>query len=203
MMMARGAGTPNDPRWSPAEIDAILVGNGRGHRGRTVHPVACSPRSVARVSASDRLHLAGLHSPPCPPGRDAYAHDRVRRRNLIGGATACAGVCRGTTSCRWGGLSSRSSTPDGRTHSLDVDSDGLPSGPGSSRRRHDARDVPVLGREGASTVFAMRVASADSRQASAPPPGHGACMRELGGASRAVARVLQRVPAFRCSDPYV
>ena len=60
--------------------------------------------------------------------------------------------------------------------------------------------------EGASAVFAMRMASADlptaaASPSSSPPAGHAAT---LGGASRRRWRdFFTRVPAFRCSDPYV
>jgi hypothetical protein len=60
--------------------------------------------------------------------------------------------------------------------------------------------------EGAATVFAMRVASPSSvRRPAAPAPAHVSVhAATLGGASRRRWRdYFNRIPAFRCSDPYV
>ena len=207
-------------RWSPAEIAAEyrLANGATAAEVRTVQPGGVFA-SEWRVEAPrpTRIHLVAWTAQPkaALDGPMRYDGTVVFRRRSAGGkdaseiALACVG---GTTSWALAGSEPAPLHPRWRYTPFagQWTSDGLPSG----EAQLDAADVAYaavhralyVAAEGASTVFAMRVAPIEAaRPAPSAPAAHGAGhAATLGGASRRRWRDhLASVPAFRCSDPYV
>jgi hypothetical protein len=207
-------------RWSPAEIAAeYRLGNGAtATEVRTVQPGGVLA-SEWRIEAPrpTRLHLVAWTAQPKGALEGAVRYDGtiVFRRRAPGTAAAyemalaCVG---GTTSWALGRSEHAPLHPRWRYTPFagQWTSDGLPA----ADEQADPADVTYaavhralfVAAEGASTVFAMRVAPSDpASRPSAPPPSQGgAHVATLGGASRRRWRdYFNRVPAFRCSDPYV
>jgi hypothetical protein len=207
-------------RWSPAEIAAeYRLGNGgTATEVRTVQPGGVLA-SEWRIEAPrpTRLHLVAWTAQPKSALEGAIRYDGtiVFRRRAPGTAAAyemalaCVG---GTTSWALGRSEHAPLHPQWRYTPFagQWTSDGLPA----ADTQVDPANVTYaavhralfVAAEGASTVFAMRVAPSDpASRAAAPPPSHGgAHVATLGGASRRRWRdYFNRVPAFRCSDPYV
>jgi hypothetical protein len=206
-------------RWSPAEIAAeYRLDNGAtATEVRTVQPGGVLA-SEWRIEAPrpTRLHLIAWTAQT----KDALEGDMrydgtivFRRRAPDAGATfemalACVG---GATS--WALARSERAPLHPRWRYTPFagqwTSDGLPV----AVERVDPADVTYaavhravfVAAEGASTVFAMRVAAADLPSRPPAAPAHAvAHAATLGGASRRRWRdYFSRVPAFRCSDPYV
>jgi hypothetical protein len=206
-------------RWSPAEIAAeYLLDNGlTATEVRTVQPGGVLA-SEWRIEASrpTRLHLIAWTAQPkdAIEGEMRYDGTIVFGRRALGQrgsfevALACVG---GATS--WALARSERAPLHPRWRYTPFagqwTSDGLPA----AAQRVDPADITYaavhravfVAAEGASTVFAMRVASTDLPSRPPGPPAHGvAHAATLGGASRRRWRdYFSRVPAFRCSDPYV
>ena len=207
-------------RWSPAEIAAeYRLGNGAtAAEVRTIQPGGVFA-SEWRLEAPrpTRIHLVGWTAQPRDALDGPMRFDGTvvfRRRSATSGepyeiALACVG---GTTS--WALASSEKAPLHPRWSYTPFagqwTSDGLPASdaeiePGDVTYAAVHRSLFVA-TEGMSTVVAMRVVAKDAvRAAHAPPPSPGAAhSATLGGASRRRWRDhFARVPAFRCSDPYV
>jgi hypothetical protein len=207
-------------RWSPAEITAEyrLANGATAAEVRTVQPGGVLA-SEWRLEAPrpTRIHLVAWTAQPklALDGPMRYDGTVVFRRRVAGGgapyetALACVG---GTTSWALAGSEAAPLYPRwGHTpFAAQWTSDGLPHGdaqmdPAEVTYAAVHRSLFVAA-EGTSTVFAMRVVAPEPvRSPSAAPAaqggGHAAT---LGGASRRRWRdYFARVPAFRCSDPYI
>lgn len=207
-------------RWSPAElaVEYQLSNGATAAEVRTVQPGGVFA-SEWRIEAPrpTRMHLVAWTAQPGAALEGTMRYDGTavfRRRAAAGGepyevALACMG---GTTS--WALARSEGAPLHPRwaftPFATQWTSDGLPPGDAEV----DAAEVTYaavhralfVAAEGTSTVFAMRIASAESaRPSPAPPVAHGAAhAATLGGASRRRWRdYFGGVPAFRCSDPYV
>lgn len=207
-------------RWSPAEIAAeYRLANGvTAAEVRTIQPGGVLA-SEWRLDASrpTRIHLVAWTAQPkaALDGPLRYDGTVVFRRRASGGgepyemALACVG---GTTSWALAGSEAAPLYPRwGYTpFAGQWTSDGLP--PGDAHM--EPADVTYgavhrslfVAAEGSSTVFAMRIVAPDPVRSASPAPavpGAGPAAT-LGGASRRRWRDhLGRVPAFRCSDPYI
>ena len=205
-------------RWSPAEIAAeYRLGNGvTAAEVRTVQPGGVLA-SEWRIEASrpTRIHLVAWTAQPGPALDGAMRYDGtvVFRRRAAGRdepyeiALACVG---GTTS--WALARSETAPLHPRwaytPFAAQWTSDGLP--PADSEVDPAAATYAAVHRalfistDGASTVFAMRIAPDATRQVTAAAPPGASHAATLGGASRRRWReYFNRVPAFRCSDPYI
>ncbi len=207
-------------RWSPAEIAAeYRLGNGAtAAEVRTVQPGGVFA-SEWRLEAPrpTRIHVVAwtAQSRGALDGAMRYDGTIVFRRRSAGGsdpyeiALACVG---GTTSWALAGSANAPLHPrwSYTPFAGQWTSDGLPAG----EAHIEPADVTYaavhrslfVATEGTSTVFAMRVVAKDGvRVAPGAPAAHGAAhAATLGGASRRRWReYFSRVPAFRCSDPYV
>jgi hypothetical protein len=207
-------------RWTPAEIAAeYRLGNGASATEvRTVQPGGVLA-SEWRIEAPrpTRLHLVAWTGQPkdALDGDMRYDGTVVFRRRAPGSsgafdiALACVG---GTTS--WTLARSEPAPLHPRWSYAPFagqwTSDGLPR----ADAQVTAADVTYaavhralfVAAEGASAVFAMRIASTDAASRPSPPApsAGGPHAATLGGASRRRWRdFFARVPAFRCSDPYV
>lgn len=204
-------------RWTPAEITAeFRLGNGAtATEVRTVQPGGVLA-SEWRVEAPrpTRLHLVAWTAQPkdALDGDMRYDGTVVFRRRAPGTAYDIALACvGGTTSWALARSEPAPLYPRWRYTPFAAvwTSDGLPP----ADARVAAAEVTYgavhralfVAAEGASTAFAMRVAPTDAASRPSPAPvSHGAHAATLGGASRRRWReYFARVPAFRCSDPYV
>ena len=207
-------------RWSPAEmaVEYRLANGAKAAEVRTVQPGGVFA-SEWRLEAPrpTRIHLVAWTAQPkgALEGPMRYDGTIVFRRRASDGAEpyeialACVG---GTTSWALAGSEAVPLYPRwGYTpFAGQWTSDGLP--PGDAQM--EAAEVTYaavhrslfVATEGTSTVFAMRVVAKEPvRNAPAAPAVPGAAhSATLGGASRRRWRdYFARVPAFRCSDPYV
>jgi hypothetical protein len=205
-------------RWTPAEIAAEyrLGTAATATEVRTVQPGGVLA-SEWRIEAPrpTRLHLVAWTAQPrdALDGEIRYDGTIVFRRRAPGTAYEIALACVGGTTS-WALARSEPAPLYPRWRYTPFaglwTSDGLPP----QEPQVEPADVTYaavhralfVAAEGASTVFAMRIASADpASRPPVPPASHGGPhAATLGGASRRRWRdYFTRMPAFRCSDPYV
>jgi hypothetical protein len=207
-------------RWSPAELAAEyrLANGATATEVRTVQPGGVLA-SEWRIEAPrpTRLNLVVWTAQPGDllDGPMRYDGTVVFRRRPRGKGRPCeiAMACVGGVTS-WA-LARSESTPlhprwDYAPFSALWTTDGLAPGHASVEPAevtyaavHRALHV---GSEGTSALFAMRMASGDLPSATVPPSASPTAVHAatLGGASRRRWRdFFARVPAFRCSDPYV
>lgn len=207
-------------RWSPAElaVEYRLANGAKAAEVRTVQPGGVFA-SEWRLEAPKptRIHLVAWTAQPKSALDGPIRYDGTivfRRRATRSGepyeiALACVG---GTTSWALAGSEAAPLYPRwGYTpFAGQWTSDGLSPG-GAAMEPAEVTYAAVhrsllVGADGTSTVFAMRVVATEPVRDASPSPAvqGGAPSATLGGGSRRRWReYFARVPAFRCSDPYV